>query len=253
MTLAAGTAVVGLWRRDVYRDAETFVDAGWLGNDLVILLLAGPVLAWATWNASQRPSARLVWLGALAFMLYNYAFYLFGAAPNRLLIAYIALVAMSLLALLLGLLALVPSDYRQPTNGERRFLLAYMALWAVGLALLWGIQAMLFAWSGDAPDLNGSQHAFRVTAALDLTLVVPYLVLAVILLVRRSVWALPVAAILNVKGILYPAVLIASSITASRAGVEGALTLLPLWTGFVIVSGVACWMLLRPWSPATPR
>lgn len=97
--LAVGTAAVGLLRRDVYRDAETFVDAAWIGNDLVTLLLGAPVLAWATWNASRKPSARLVWLGALAFMLYNYAFYLFGAAPNRLLIAYIALVAMSLLAL----------------------------------------------------------------------------------------------------------------------------------------------------------
>lgn len=249
MTLAAGTAIVGLWRRDVYRDAETFVDAGWIGNDLATLLLGVPVLAWATWNASRRPSARLIWLGALAFMLYNYAFYLFGATPNRLLIAYIALVAMSLLALLLGLLVLTPSAYRQPTNGERRFLVAYMAIWAVGLTLLWSAQAILFAWSGDVPDLNGSEHAFRVTAALDLTLVVPYTVLAVVLLVHRSAWGLPAAAILNVKGILYPAVLVASSITANRAGVDGALTLLPLWAGFVILSSIACWMLLQHRRP----
>lgn len=218
--LAALTSAVGLVHHGVYRDPESSIEAGWWGNDLVTLVLAVPVLAWSAWKAPRGPGpATLVCLGALTFMVYNFAFYLFGAAPNRLLLAYIALVALSLVALMMGLVNLQPpgQELEKPT---RRFLVAYMAAWAVSLGLLWTIQAALFAWHGQAPDLNGSAHAFRVTAALDLTLVVPFVALATVLLIRRNAWGWPLAAILNVKGVLYPAVLMASSVSASMAGVE---------------------------------
>lgn len=50
--------------------------------------------------------AQLVWLGMLAYTLYNYAFYLFGAAFNSLFLVYAALFTLSVFALLFGLVAL---------------------------------------------------------------------------------------------------------------------------------------------------
>lgn len=246
VALSVASSLVGLLARGVYRDAEDFVRAGWLGNDAVTLTLAAPALAWGTWAASRGSTpGTMVWLGALDFMLYNYAFYLFGAAPNRLLLAYIALVGLSLVALVIGVVNLHPGRLPQPGRGPRRFLIGYMAAWAVALALLWSIPAGAFAWTGNVPDLNGSEHAFRVIAALDLTLVVPFVGLAAVLLARRSPWGPATAAILNVKGILYPAVLVASSYTAHREGVGGALALVPLWLAFIAASSLSTWLLLR--------
>lgn len=243
--VAAGASLAGTLWREVYRDPETFIFAGWLGNDLATLLVAVPVLVWATAAAARgSPRGRLVWLGALDYMLYNYAFYLFGAVPNRLLLAYILIVALALLALLIGLANL---DVAHPriSGSARRFTMLYMVAWGVALLLLWAIQAGRGALTGEAPDLNGSVHAFRVTAALDLTLVVPYVLMASLLLARNAAWAVPVAAIVNVKGVLYPLALVASSWTAHQAGVEGALALVPLWVGFMAASGAATWLLLR--------
>jgi len=143
------------------------------------------------------------------------------------------------------LLALDVTGSRPLARGTRRFLVIYQGLWAASLAALWLVQLAAFAWTGTAPDLNGSTRAFAVTAGLDLVFVVPWVATAAVLVYRGSAWALAASAILNVKGALYPAVLIASSITAHQAGVDGALTLVPLWIAFLVASAIACSLLLR--------
>jgi hypothetical protein len=104
--LAAVASAVGLLAGGVYRD-NAFVAAGWHGNDLVTLVAVVPALA-ASLILSGRGShrARLVGLGLLAYMLYNYAFYLFGAAFNRLFLLYVLLVTLSGLAIGLALVHL---------------------------------------------------------------------------------------------------------------------------------------------------
>src|SRR5689334_20342185 len=81
--LAAVASAGGLLIHRLYRD-NTWVTAAWHGNDLVTLAAAVPLLIGGLVFArrgSQR--AVLVWLGMLAYILYGYAFYLFGAAFNR--------------------------------------------------------------------------------------------------------------------------------------------------------------------------
>ena len=101
--LAAVASGGGLWHPDWYRD-NMLVAAGWWGNDLVTLFAAVPALAVSAVLAvrgSRR--AALVWLGMLDYVLYNFAFYLFGAALNRFFLLYPALVALSIVTLILVL------------------------------------------------------------------------------------------------------------------------------------------------------
>ena len=82
IVLALVASLGGLFIKDIYRD-NTFVTAAWNGNDFVTLVIALPLLVVSlilSMRGSQR--AQLVWLGMLDYMLYNYAFYLFGAAFN---------------------------------------------------------------------------------------------------------------------------------------------------------------------------
>ena len=73
-------ALLGLRRPDGYRDVE-WIAATWWGNDWVTLLVAVPLLA-GTHVITQSGSTRatLLYLGMLAYAIYNYTFYLFGAA-----------------------------------------------------------------------------------------------------------------------------------------------------------------------------
>src|SRR4026208_769601 len=87
LTVAAAIAMLaqaalGLALRSQYRDVA-WIAATWLGNDGVTLVVALPLLiAGATYSARGSVRGGLLWLGALAYALYNYAYYLFGAALN---------------------------------------------------------------------------------------------------------------------------------------------------------------------------
>jgi hypothetical protein len=78
----ATQALLGVLLPDQYRDVA-WVRASWFGNDLVTLMVAVPMLL-VTLAAARRGSVRgsLVWIGVLAYAVYNDAFYLHGAALN---------------------------------------------------------------------------------------------------------------------------------------------------------------------------
>lgn len=89
--LMAVQSAVGVLLPSVYRDTG-WVTAAWYGNDLVTLLLVVPLLAWSLY-ATRRgsPRAQLLWLAMLGYAVYNYAYYLFGAALNTFFPVYAAL------------------------------------------------------------------------------------------------------------------------------------------------------------------
>src|SRR5215212_2329467 len=92
----------GLFWNSLYRD-NTLVTAAFRGNDLITLVIAVPGLV-ITLLIARRGShrARLIGLGLLAYMLYNYVFYLYGAAFNRFFLLYVALVALSVATLIVS-------------------------------------------------------------------------------------------------------------------------------------------------------
>src|SRR5690349_7061626 len=80
--LMAVQAVLGLVLHDQYRDIE-WVAATWYGNDWVTLVLAVPLLLRvSTRSVGGSVRALATRLGITAYAVYNYGFYLFGAALN---------------------------------------------------------------------------------------------------------------------------------------------------------------------------
>jgi len=100
---SALTSIGGLLLPGMYRD-NLFVKTTWLGNDAVTLFIAVPILVAAlVYSAKGSSTGELIWMGMLDYMLYNYAFYLFGAAFNVFFLMYAALLALSIIALIFGL------------------------------------------------------------------------------------------------------------------------------------------------------
>jgi hypothetical protein len=101
--LAAIAAGVGFFVEDLYRDASLNA-AQAVGQDLVTLAVALPVLvisAILALRSSMR--ARLVWLGAIGYLVYTYASYALAIKFNALFLVYVALLGCSLYALIGGL------------------------------------------------------------------------------------------------------------------------------------------------------
>lgn len=72
-------------------------------------------------------------------------------------------------------------------------------------------------------------EAFKVVAALDLSVMVPTLTVGGILLWRRQPWGYVIAAIGSIQGALYLLVLSVNSIVAIRRGLVAAPGELPIW------------------------
>ena len=230
--LAALAAAGGLLFENVYHD-NAFTVSTWRGNDLATLFVMVPLLIGALVSAS-RGSTRgyLVWLALVDAMLYNYAFYLFGAAFNWLFPVYAAIFACAIWAFFLGLtnLNVVALKARFSTRTPVRWISAWMLFVGLGLGMVYIAQWAAFALGGAVPAIMArtEQHT-NVVFALDLSLVIPLLVVGAVWLWRRKPWGYAIAAIINLKGAVYMVGLCASTYTAYQAGTIANLGELPIW------------------------
>ena len=226
--LAVIASVGGLLLDGLYRD-NAFVRTTWLGNDAVTLFVAVPILvvAMILSNTSPKPlaSAQLVWMGMLDYMLYNYAFYLFGAAFNWFFLIYVALVGLSIFALIFGLANLDVNTISRQVRERTpvKWIGGYFLLVVFGLSVVYLVQSIGFIVTGELPDIvHKSGHVTNVVFALDLTMVIPWLALGGIWLMKRKPWGYVIAGILNVKGLLYTFILTVNTLLVMRAGLGGA-------------------------------
>jgi hypothetical protein len=223
----------GLFIDDLYRD-NAFATSAWRGTDLATLLVAVPTLI-AALILARRGSVRgqLIWLGVLDYALYNYAYYLFGAAFNRFFLIYVALFTLSILALIFGLAYIDVGSVRARFRARTlvRWIAGYMLFVAVGLGGLWIAQSLSFVVTGQVPQfITEVGHPTSVVFALDLSLVVPFLILGGIWLWKRQPWGYVLAGILSVKGSVYMLALATVSLSAARAGFPEAADQLPIWS-----------------------
>lgn len=227
--LMAAQAALGLLFPSGYRDAE-WIRATWWGNDWITLLVAAPLLAAASRAAvAGSLRARLLTLGLLGYGVYNYSFYLFGAALNVFFPLYVVPFVLSVATLVIEASRLDARDTasRFPARTPVRIVGGYLLFVAAGLAAVWvGMWAAYAFWGRPTPV---EPEAFKVVASLDLGLMVPALALGGTLLWRKHPWGYVMAAIAGVQGGLYLVVLCVNSAIAISRGLAAAPGELPIW------------------------
>jgi hypothetical protein len=241
MTVQAAT---GLLAREQYRDVE-WITATWFGNDWLTLVVAVPLLV-VSGARARRGSARavLVWAGGVSYAIYNYAFYLLGAALNVFFPLYVACVVLAAVTLILTLGRLEPSSIGVRVRAALSAALGgSFALIGLGLGAVWIAMWAAYVFAGHPTPVD--PDAFRLVAALDLSLMVPALVSGGVLLWRRRPWGVVVAAVAGVQGALYLAVLSLNSLIAIErelAAWPGELTIwAPLGAVTTTVTVVLLW------------
>jgi hypothetical protein len=243
--LAIIASVGGFFINNLYRDNELVKNA-WFINDLLTLAVMTPLLAGSlilTLRGSQR--AQLVWVAMLAYMLYNYAFYLFGAAFNVFFLVYVAIVSLSLFALMFALSSLdvtaISRAFRAST--PVRWISAFMVFIGVFLGFKWMADSLNFVFTGQLPKviLDFAQPT-NIVFALDLTLIVPWVIVGAIWLWQHRPWGYVVGAIMTMKAATYGLVLVTSTLYGALSGNWD--TLFPFYV-FVFLGGlISVWLLL---------
>ncbi|OLY94097.1 hypothetical protein BUE76_21040 [Cnuella takakiae] len=217
--LSALASGLGIGVPGVYRD-NAFVRTAWLANDWVTLAVVLPALILSVYLSFKKSKlAQMVWTGLMAYLVYNYAFYLFGAAFNKLFLLYVLVVICGLYSLLLLVQHTCALNIPLSTY-SRRYAMAYLLV--IGLMLIGVETPPIFAFinTGRLPAIiPQTGHPTAIVYALDLTLVVPSCLIAVHGLWHRRYWAATVATIMLVKGAAYGLVLVAGTLLLASGGV----------------------------------
>jgi hypothetical protein len=238
-------SLLGLLLPNAYRDAD-WIRAAWYGNDWMTLVAAVPLLCFGILRVG-RGSVRglLLVLGTTAYAIYNYAFYLFGAALNVFFLLYIAGLLLGSLTLALFLshpdVSVVARALRPETTV--RLLGGYLVFLAVGLATVWLGLWSAYAFGGRPTPID--PEAFKVVAALDLSLMVPVLAVGGVLLWKRRPWGYVIATVSAIQGSLYLLVLSVGSTVAISRGLAVAPGELPIWGPLAAFTSVAAVVLVR--------
>lgn len=244
---AGGFLIPGL-----YRDSRWVIMA-FRGTDIMTLAVIVPLLILVQ-TCVQRGSlrARLAWAGIVYYVFYNNLYYLM-AAYNGFFLLYVAIAVLSLFALVDALTRMDGAEVagRAAERIPRGMISFIMFAEAAILCALWIGQSIQFIATGKVPqiiiDSGGSNH---IVAALDMTLIVPLLILGAVWLKRKHAWGYIVSA-----GILVQCTLITVSLTLggpvqAAAGIKDAWTMVPLWVLMGIFFLIAAIPLFRnrAWS-----
>jgi hypothetical protein len=222
-------SVLGLVFPGQYRDVE-WIRATWFGNDWITLVVGAPLLA-ASLVLARRGSIRglLLWLGMLGYGAYNYAYYMLGAALNAFFPLYIVPLVLSVVTLILALsridVAGAAASFRPKT--PVRIVSGYLVFVAGGLTFVWMGMWAAYVFAGQPTPIE--PEAFKLVAALDITIMVPALAFGGVLLWRRNAWGYILAAIAGIQGSLYLLVLSINSAVEILRGFAEAPGQLPVW------------------------
>lgn len=237
-------AITGLLFREQYHDVE-WITATWFGNDLVTLIVAVPgLIASAIMTGRGSVRGALLWLGLLAYAIYNYAFYLFGAALNVFLPLYVAALLLAAAAMILALSRIDPVRARGGivSGALTRAAGSFLIFVGCGLSMVWLVLWALYAFAGRATPVE--PEAFKVVAALDLSLMVPPLVIGGVLLWREHPWGALVATMTSVQAALYLVVLSVNSVVAIERGLVEPPGELLIWVPLALGTSIAAGALI---------
>jgi hypothetical protein len=230
---AAGLLVDGL-----YRDGPWAREA-LRGGDLTTLAVAAPILLAGVVLARRGSrAAQAVWLGALAYSLYNYAYYVFGAEFNDIFVIHIALFSLSVGALVLAVanidVGAVAARFRDVRGA--RVIGGFLVVVGIVLGGLWLFLAIRFAVTGELmADLPAD--GIHLVFAIDTSLLVPAFVIAGVLLWRRTAGGYVYGTAMAVMGAMYQVNLLLAGLFQASADVPG-VKAFPL-EGIVLASGFA--------------
>ena len=247
-------SVLGLVFQGEYRDVE-WIKLTWFGNDWVTLVVAVPLMI-AGLVLARQGSTRglLLWVGMLGYSIYNYAFYLFGVALNAFFPFYVAAMILSVAALILVLshidVAAVAADFAPKT--PVRIIGGYLVFVAVTFFIVWPGMWAAYVFAG-RPTPTPEPEAFKLVAALDLTVMMPALGMGGILLWRRKAWGYLIAALAAIQGALYLLLLSVNTVVSISRGLAEPPDQLPIWGTLFVATTAAAVTLLANVRPSATR
>jgi hypothetical protein len=236
LTLRGETVTIqghGLYRHETVSAAAQAV-----AQDVVTLLVGIPLLV-VSMILFRKGTVRgkLLLAGTLAYFLYTYASFAFGAAYNVLFLVYVSLFSLSCFAFVLTLTGIdIPALPEHFTSGlPRRTISVFLFVVAFFVSFAW-LGRIVPALSANRPPLGLESYTTLVIQALDLGLVVPIAVLSGILLWKGKAWGYMLSSVVLIKGMTLALAVSAMAVNMMIEGVHVSIGELAMFPAIAVVS-----------------
>ena len=222
--LLAIASLGGLFLPSTYAHEARLHAAQAAGIDAMSLAVILPVLAIAAVLALRGSvAARLVWTGALVYLVYNFLYYTFAVHFNAMFLPYCGVLGLSFYALAGSVPALsIPEIARRygPRTPVRATAIALLLL-GLGTIFHWLSEIAPALLTGRIPQaVRDSGLVTEPAAVLDLAFLVPASITAAILLLRRKPLGFVLGPVLLVFLVLSGLGLAAMGTAMARRGFE---------------------------------
>ena len=247
--LLTSASLGGLFLPSTYVEETTIHAAQYVGNDVGNLVLIVPVLLIGAILALRGSvAARLVWMGTLVYLIYDFLGYAFGAHFNFMFLAYCSVLGLSFYALAGSFLALpfpeIARSYGPRT--PRRTIAGVLLLVGVSLIIHWLVEIIPALSAGRVPQgVHDSGLLTEPVAVLDLAFGAPACLIAATLMFRRKPLGFVLGPIVLTFLALSSVVLVPMGIAMTRRGFEAGSTLCEIGLGIAIGATVLLALSLR--------
>jgi hypothetical protein len=205
VAVAAVTAGIGAFHPDVFRD-PAWTTGNAQGTELVILLVALPTVVISMMLAARGSlRARITWLGALSYILYNSAFFAYGIHFNSLFLLYAATLSLAVWSIVALLRATAVRSLRAHVapHAPVRVLASYLAVSTALFALVWLKDVVPAILGNRAPaGLTDTGMITNPVQMTDFAFAFPLTVLAAVWLWQRRAWGYVLAGMYLVYGVI---------------------------------------------------
>jgi hypothetical protein len=176
------------------------------GTALVVLAVAVPVVIGSmVWAARGSVRALVVWLGGLAYLLYNAVLFLFFTPFNRLFLLYVAMLSLSIWSVIALLRQLDPYALQERFTPQfpARAVAGYVWMIAILNALAWLVRIVPAVASSAPPSfLDGTGVSTHPVYVQDLAFWIPLMAMSATLLWRRQAWGYLLAGAVLTFGVI---------------------------------------------------
>lgn len=252
LLLAVPAHLIGLLVPSIYRDPAVVLPQN-LGTDVVTLGVVIPLLAGAAIvQRTGSARARIVWLGALGYLVYAYGMYALGVRWNELFLVYVALFGLSLFTLIVGLVGTDAHALRAEITlpPPARSAAAYLMGIALLVGALWLAEEVRASFSGVVPpSVLQFEAPTNIVHVFDLGVVLPAFVVAAVMLLKDRPWGYVLAGMLLVKAATIGLWVVVMIWLGARAGLAAPAAYIALFVGLTLFGAGLTWRYLYAFEP----
>jgi hypothetical protein len=196
------SCLISITRNDIYLDGA-WANAQWLGQDIITLILALPMLLVSTRKGIGNGNIKweMISGGILLYYAYTYSFFMFAAELTPLYLFHFPIYGLSIIGFVICCIRIFNHDlhFRLPSRGLKVIIIFYLVVIALMISFLWLNDIIAHLSNPEHHSDTPDGKAPLIIYSLDLAIIIPLMIVSALSLYWRSKWGYVLSGIILTK------------------------------------------------------